>query len=92
MPGMGRCGEKFVDQAVALVGAGVGQKRADSVDGGDRTDEVDRDAAEKIGVGADRGQRTDGIRFDAGVDGCFERDRRALIGAGGRTEADQTEA
>ena len=64
MPSMGRRGEELIDQPGALVGARVGQKRADAVDGGDRTDEVDRDAAEKIGIGADRGQRADGIRFD----------------------------
>ena len=64
MPGMGRRGEELIDQPGAFVGAGVGQKRADAVDGGDRTDEVNRDAAEKIGIGADRGQRADGIRFD----------------------------
>ena len=64
MPGVGRRGEELIDQPGALVGARVGQKRADAVDGGNRADEVDRDAAEKIGIGADRGQRADGIRFD----------------------------
>ena len=69
MSGMGRRGEELIDQTGTLVGARVGEKRADAIDRGDRAAEVDRDAAKKVGIGADRGRRADGVRFDDRVTG-----------------------
>ena len=86
MPGMGRRREELIDQTGTLVGARVGEKRADTVDRRDRADEVDRNTAKKIGIGADRSQRADRIRFDGRVDRCFEGQRRAIVSAGRRPE------
>src|SRR4051794_38627299 len=49
--GIGGGGEQVVDEARPLVGGGVGEIRRGFVNGGNAAGEIERDAAEKLGVG-----------------------------------------